>query len=186
MLEAGHKYLPPFGDGLEKQRIAQIARARKSSLLFVSSGSEIVRRSSPLWQTVPTMLIELWERLRGYDKWIAADATITRSDVQKIPVTDRYSGQVIDYNYASGDVLTWTDPSGEQQYAGFDVPDDSPLYQLIGGETVSIRYNPANPDQFYYRDLLKTHVHTAVKTTAIILIVALVLLGYILLRASSH
>lgn len=130
------------------------------------------------------MLIEFWERLRGYDKWIATDATITRADVQKIPVTNRY-GQIIDYNYESGDVLTWTDRSGEQQYAGFDVPDDSPLYQLIGGETVSIRYNPANPDQFYYRELHRTQVHTAVKATALLLLFAVVLVGVGWLSASS-
>jgi Protein of unknown function (DUF3592) len=129
------------------------------------------------------MLMELWERLRGYNKWIATDATVTSSDVERTAHMDR--GNVY-YTYDSGDQITWTDASGQKRSADFKVPDDSPLYQLIGGETVSIRYNPANPDQFYYRDLLKTRIHTAVRTTAFILFFALLLLARILLRASSH
>jgi len=50
------------------------------------------------------MLIELWERLRGYDKWIEANAKISSSDMEKIPYMNR-SGTVVSYNYASGDAL---------------------------------------------------------------------------------
>jgi hypothetical protein len=83
-------------------------------------------------------LIEIWERLRGYDKWIEAQASIESSTVEETPVTDR-SGQSIGFTYASGDMLAWTDQQGEKQYADFTVPDDSPLYQLVGGESVTIR-----------------------------------------------
>jgi hypothetical protein len=116
------------------------------------------------------MLIELWERLRGYDKWVAAEAKIESSQLNKIPVADR-SGNVVDYNYSAGDVITWTDPTGEKHYADFDVDDKSPLYQYIGGESVPIRYDPADPDRFYYRDLLKSRVRKAFRTTIGLLVI---------------
>jgi|HubBroStandDraft_5_1064220.scaffolds.fasta_scaffold51665_2 hypothetical protein len=127
------------------------------------------------------MLIEIWERLRGYDKWIEVAAKIESSEVEKTPITDR-SGRVIDYSYESGDMLTWTDRQGEKQYADFTVPDDSPLYQLVGGEAVTIRYNPARPDQYYFRELLRTRVHTAVKATITTIIVLAAVVGFFLLR----
>ena len=66
------------------------------------------------------------------------------------------------------------------------MPEDSRLFQLIGGETVRIRYNPGDPEQFYCRDLLKTRVHTAVKTACLILFFAVLLIGSAWLKASSH
>jgi hypothetical protein len=119
------------------------------------------------------MLMELWERLRGYDKWVEAEATISSSKVQEVQHTDPHG--FVHYTYPAGDVLMWTDQSGEKQYATFDVPDDSPLYQLVGGEGVRIRYNPADPTQFYYRDLLKTRLHTFARRggAALLLLVAL-------------
>ena len=66
------------------------------------------------------MLIEIWERLRGYDKWVQTEAKIESSDVTMIPLADR-SGKVVGYNYKAGDVVTWVDGSGERQYATFDV-----------------------------------------------------------------
>jgi hypothetical protein len=107
---------------------------------------------------VAIMLIELWERLRGYDKWTETQAKIESSNVEKTPVTDR-SGRVAGYSYSSGDMLTWIDASGEKQYANFTVHDDSPLYQLIGGESVAIRYNPVDPAQYYFRELLRTRIN---------------------------
>jgi hypothetical protein len=131
------------------------------------------------------MLIELWERLRGYDKWIEAQARIESSDVEKRPLTDRY-GKVVDYAYSSGDRVTWTDPQGEKQYADFTVPDDSPLYQLVGGESVTIRYDPAKPDRYYFRELLRTRVHTAVKSTLAALLLLVVFGSLIFLRIIFH
>lgn len=130
------------------------------------------------------MLIEIWERLRGYDKWIETQASIESSNLEKTPIADRY-GNVVDYSYASGDMLTWTDHQGEKQYGDFTVPDDSPLYQLVGGETVTIRYDPASPDRFYFRDLLRTKVHTAVKTTLVVLLFLIVFGGFALLNIAS-
>lgn len=121
------------------------------------------------------MLVELWERLRGYHKWIDAEATIESSEMHKTPVQTR-DGVI--YSYDASDLLVWTAKNGEKYGAAFSVPDDSPLYQLIDGEKVWIRYNPNQPDDFYYRDLLKTRIHTYVKH----FIVATLFLAYFVLR----
>lgn len=110
------------------------------------------------------MLIEIWERLRGYDKWVQTEATIKSSNLEKVKTYD-INGNQVGSTTESDDVLVWTDKMGQPQSAEFKVPDDSPLYQFIGGETVTIRYNPAKPEEFYYRELLRTNVHTAFKLT---------------------
>ncbi|MGP8224612.1 MAG: DUF3592 domain-containing protein [Terracidiphilus sp.] len=128
------------------------------------------------------MLIEIWERLRGYDKWIQTEAKIESSQDEETSHSTRY-GTV---SYASADILTWTDRQGKKQYADFTVPEDSPLYQLVGDETVTIRYDPARPDRFYFRELFSTRVHTVVKTTIAILLFLVVFGGLIFLRITSH
>jgi hypothetical protein len=131
------------------------------------------------------MLIELWERLRGCNKWIPAQAIIESSDVNKTPIANRW-GQAIDYKYTSGDVIVWTDPTGEKHYAGFDVDDQSPLYQYVGGESVPIRYDPADPDRFYFRDLLRSRVHSAFRIGLAVLIAVAVLVGVLLAVTAAY
>jgi Protein of unknown function (DUF3592) len=122
------------------------------------------------------MLAEIWERLRGYDEWVPTQATVESNAVNRTSHTDRYGR--VSYTYDSDEVLAWFDASGERHEASFKAPDDSSLYQMIGGEKIAIRYNPANPDEFYLRELLKTRVHTAIsRVTVILLFVALVVLG---------
>jgi hypothetical protein len=133
-----------------------------------------LRISAPLWQTGCAMLIELWERLRGYDKWIETEAKIESSKVEETPVTDRY-GHVSGYTYDSCDMLVWADQQGESQRDFFTVPDDSPLYQFVDGETITIRYNPTSPDQYYLRELLRTRIRTGVKSV----VVALLVIGFL-------
>ena len=105
------------------------------------------------------MLIELWEKLRGYDKWIDVTATIESSKVRKTQHNGRDGS--VSYTYDSGDLLSWKDAQGAKHYAPFNVDDESPLYQLVGGEFVAIRYNPAYPDRFYFPDLLRSRVRYA-------------------------
>jgi hypothetical protein len=129
------------------------------------------------------MLIELWEKLRGYDKWVEADAKIDSSDVERTSHVDR--GGNVSYTYASGDQIVWTDSRGEKQYADFTVDDESPLYQLVGGEKVKIRYNPQRPEQFYFRDLLKSRIRRFFQLTLYTLLFFAVLLLLLWLRWSA-
>ncbi len=132
------------------------------------------------------MLIEIWERLRGYDKWVEAVAKVESSQVGETAHTQR-SGNV-SYTYDSDDVLVWTDHQGAAQRAYFRIPDDSPLYQLVDGAAITIRYNPANPEQYYLRDLLQTRVHTTVKSVPITLlfIAVVVVAGWLRARYLMH
>jgi hypothetical protein len=117
------------------------------------------------------MLIEIWEHLRGYDKWIQTEAKIESSNLEKVEASD-INGNPTTIS-ESDDKLVWTDKMGQRQSAEFCVPDDSPLYQFIGGETVTIRYNPADPGDFYYRDLMRSQVHRAFKMTLIGILVTI-------------
>jgi hypothetical protein len=122
------------------------------------------------------MLIEIWEWLRGYDKWIQVEAKVESSNVEETKQT--VHGQPAPSTWASRDELVWSDRQGHRRSVEFKVPDDSPLYQLIGGETVTIRYNPAKPEKFYYRELLRTRVHTAIK----MIFLGLLFLGALFVR----
>jgi hypothetical protein len=130
------------------------------------------------------MLIEIWERLRGYDKWAEADAKIESSDVEQTPYTNRDGS--VSYTWASGDQIAWIDSRGEKQCADFTVDDESPLYQLVGGETVKIRYNPAKPEQYYFRDLLRSRVRRFFQLTFYTILFLAVLAILIWLKISTR
>lgn len=100
------------------------------------------------------MLIELWEKLRGYDKWVEAEATVESSRGEHIQVrTGGYE--------QSDNVLLWTDLKGERHRAYLEVSAGSPLYNLLQDSKISIRYDPADPDEYYLRELLKLRMTKA-------------------------
>jgi hypothetical protein len=111
------------------------------------------------------MLIELWERLRGYDKWPSAEAKIANAKMKRTAHSGRDGS--VSYSYASANRLEWIDFHGQKQSAEFRVHDDSPLYQFIGGETIEIRSDPERPNRYYFRDLLRTRINRACKLTPV-------------------
>jgi len=117
------------------------------------------------------MLIEMWERLRGYDKWIEAEAEIESSQISTY--YDR-QGE----HEQSSDILKWTDVQGEAHRSAFTVPEDSPLYQNVAGQTIAIRYSPADPGRYYLRELLQVRIRTVVRfAVPVLLLIALVVLS---------
>jgi len=120
------------------------------------------------------MLIEIWERLRGYDKWIETDATVESSEAANYQLHGRDLS-------SSEDVIVWTDAGGEKHRAPFRVQADSPLFQLVQGSTISIRYNPADPEEYYFRELLQTRVRKVLSTVAVaaLMIAALIFFGWL-------
>jgi len=139
-------------------------------------------RGGTLWQTGAKMLIEVWEKFRGYDKWVNATAMIERSDVEKTPYNNRDGS--VSYFYGAGDTIAWV-ADGTKHYADFNVEEGSPLFQLVGGESVAIRYNPKNPDEFYYRDLLKSRVNRFCRGVFIALVFIAILI-IVLLRGPGR
>jgi len=139
-------------------------------------------RGGTLWQTGAKMLIEVWEKFRGYDKWVNATAMIERSDLEKTPYNNRDGS--VSYFYGAGDTIAWV-ADGTKHYADFNVEEGSPLFQLVGGESVAIRYNPKNPDEFYYRDLLKSRVNRFCRGVFIALVFIAILI-IVLLRGPGR
>jgi len=117
------------------------------------------------------MLIEIWERLRGYDKWTLVEATVESSELRSYPT----EGATVE---SSDDVIVWTDGRGEKHRASFTARSDSPLYQLIKNSTVSLRYNPADPEKYYLRQLTQTRARRGALVLKVVfaIIAALLLL----------
>lgn len=104
------------------------------------------------------MFIEIWEKLRGYDKWTPVNAKILSSkldDVQVVAVPDGYGRVQTGDEWRSTCGIAWTDSNGKEHKAEFKVSENSPLFQMYDGQTLPIRYNPANPDRFYERGVAR-------------------------------
>lgn len=126
------------------------------------------------------MFIELWERLRGYDKWVSAEATV-EYEKEEHTYHDT-SGKELHYSYTTGERLAWTDARGEKCTAPLKPPGKDPEYQFAEGETAAIRYNPAKPDQYYFRKLATMRVQYFVVTAFSIIAVAAFCIGDIWVR----
>ena len=116
------------------------------------------------------MLIELWEKMRGYDKWVETEAFVEES---LVTTHENDAGQ---YS-VSDEVLVWADTQSARHRAAFAVGEDSALYQLVEGSTLRIRYNPADPEEFYIRELVQTRV----RAWANGIVVATVMIGIVIL-----
>jgi len=112
------------------------------------------------------MLIELWERLRGYDKWIQTEARLTSSKVEKSSRVVKGSRQ--DF-WFSTNTIVWTARQGEIQSADFYLADISLLKHFAVGETVTIRYDPMKPSKLYLRKLVLLNLCSGIKWTALVL-----------------
>lgn len=130
------------------------------------------------------MLIEIWERLRGYDKWIQTEATIKSSDLEEVEVGGANSRYYIDQpidEWGSFCEIVWTDASGKLHTAEYEVSENSPLFQLYDGQTIIIRYNPTYPDLYYIRGVLRSKIISAFKYRVVpaIFIVLIVLVLFL-------
>ena len=134
------------------------------------------------------MLIEIWERLRGYDKWIQTEATIRSSDLKDLGFgsfrKDSARRLGLYDQWQSKSDFCWIDRSGNSHKGSFTVSERSPLFQVIEGETIPIRFNPANPDKYYIRELFWHKSSFLVVTIAAFLFTSAIFLG--LLAAASN
>jgi hypothetical protein len=114
------------------------------------------------------MLIEIWERWRGYDKWVETEAKIESSEIHETDIKNQY-GQTMVKDYDAGDLITWLDARGEKHQSKFTVDEVSPLYQLVDGQTFTIRYDPEHPERFYHPDVLRSQAKALAWATLILL-----------------
>jgi hypothetical protein len=107
------------------------------------------------------MLIEVWERLRGYDKWTPAVATVQSSTLAGVGFGNagkKGGGKELVFGWQSVCRIVWQDHHCIQRSAAFEASEGSPLYQLREGDTVDIRFNPDRPAEFYLPGLLKSNL----------------------------
>lgn len=95
--------------------------------------------------------------------------------------------------WKSNCTISWNDQNGSEHTAMFEAFEESPLYQLVDGDEVGIRFNPLEPAEFYLPGLLDSKLAQAWKTgvfTVLIILVCIALLaawfGPNLLNAFSH
>lgn len=120
------------------------------------------------------MWVDLWEKLRGYNQWTEVEALVQAPAAAGTP----RSQDDDDDGGWNGELLVWTDQHGNRRSAAFIVPDDCTLYQKVAGDTLTIRYNPRNPDRFYLRQLHLVRVRTTLKRLLIAAsIIGLIVIG---------
>jgi Protein of unknown function (DUF3592) len=130
------------------------------------------------------MLIELWERLRGYGKWVETEATI-ESAQQRIAMEYRDPSDPPGksrYTWKMEDVLTWSDAAGQRHQAHFTAHEESPLFKLTAGAKLIIRCDPANPARFYSREIHKAELRHFIQVTLSVIGVVVLCVGYIFVR----
>jgi hypothetical protein len=110
-----------------------------------------------MWHSGAIMLIEIWERLRGYDKWIQSEATIQLSELKDLGFgsfrKDSACRLGLYDQWQSKSDFCWIDKSGISHTGSFTVSERSPLFQVFEGQSIPIRFDPANPDKYYIREL---------------------------------
>lgn len=78
------------------------------------------------------MLIDLWEKFRGYDKWVDATATIKSSKLNQQVVGHDRAGRAF-YGWFGDEWLTWNDSSGAEQSEPMTVSEDSRYFSALKG-----------------------------------------------------
>jgi hypothetical protein len=127
------------------------------------------------------MLIELWEHFRGYDKWTPAVAIVqstTLSRVGEISQNDK-SKPPLALGWESVCTIRWEDQNQIEHTAVFQAFEESPLYQLIEGDTVNIRFNPAKPSEYYLPGLIESGLTRTWKLTVYGLMLIVLAIGLI-------
>ncbi len=83
------------------------------------------------------MLIKIWERIRGIDKWPETTATVTSVNYYSASK----AGDLADVGFR------YRDAKGEDHYGSYTVDSMTSLYNINADDTFSVWYNPKKPDQ---------------------------------------
>lgn len=133
-----------------------------------------------MWQTGHMNLIDLWERFQGYHKWMPAVALVQSTELSRVgEMGGGKSNPPLAVGWESICKIRWQDQNQIERSAVFKAFEDSPLYQLIEGDTVNIRFNPANPSEYYLPGLIKSGLSRAWQLTLYTMM--LILLGILVI-----
>jgi hypothetical protein len=118
----------------------------------------------------PIMIVEFWERLRGYDKWIETEATVESAKLidglrRTRPAWWRLLLNpdilISFFSWHAQCAMAWTDVSGGRHTTDYEVSEQDPLFQKFEGQKVLIRYNPTRPDDYYVQEGATTRARFA-------------------------
>jgi hypothetical protein len=127
------------------------------------------------------MLIELWENLRGYDKWSPAVAVVQSTTLSRVgEIGSDKSKPPLALGWESFCTIKWQDQNQIEHTAVFQAFEESPLYQLIEGDTVNIRFNPAKPSEYYLPGLTFSGLTRTLKLTVYWLMLIVLGIGFII------
>jgi hypothetical protein len=126
------------------------------------------------------MLVELWERLRGCDKWTPAVATVQSTELTRLgPVGNDKSNPPVALAWESICKIKWTDQNQVDRTGMFHAYEESPLYQLVEGNTICIRFDPANPSEFYLPGMIESGLVRTWKLTIYAVMMIALAIGFI-------
>ena len=128
------------------------------------------------------MLIEVWEKFRGFDEWTETEATVISSVPKPSGVLDggKASKNPSATQWNAAVRIVWKDASGEAYSEQFEVGEDSPLYQLCEGNPLLIRVDPKRPAEVYVRGLIESNVMIVWKGALTIALGFLLIIGFFL------
>jgi hypothetical protein len=126
------------------------------------------------------MLIELWERLHGYDRWTPAVATVQSTKLSPVgELGSDKSNRPPGLGLKSVCKIRWKDQNQNEHTAAFQAFEESPLYQLPEGDTVNIRFNPAKPSEYYLPSLTQSRLTRTWKLAVYTLILIVLGIGFL-------
>ncbi len=126
------------------------------------------------------MLIEIWEHLRGYDNWTKAVATVQSAKLSRVgQLGNDESKPPVALGWESVCKIRWEDQNRVERTAIFQAYEESPLYQLVEGNTVDIRFNPANPSEYYLRGLMESGVIRTCRLAIYAVMIIVLAIGFI-------
>lgn len=139
-----------------------------------------------VWQTGHMNPIDLWERLRGYDKWTPAVATVQSMELSRVgEIGGDKSKPPVAVGWESVCRISWQDQNQTEHTAVFEAYEESPLYQLMEGDTVDIRFNPAKPSEYYLPGLIQSGLSKTWQLTLFTLMLIVLGIGF-LVFAFAH
>ena len=130
------------------------------------------------------MLIDLWEKFRGYDKWVETHASVSAATVQQSAVivgSAKKTNQSQNALFINSAVrIQWNGPDGKTYSEKFEAAEESPLYQLCEGDTLTVRMNPRRPDEIYIPGLLESELMAGWKFILVVVVLVLAVSAYFL------
>jgi hypothetical protein len=130
------------------------------------------------------MLIEAWERLHGYHRWTPTTAIVQSAELCRVgELGHGESKPSTALGWESACTMKWKDQNQVEHTAVFHAYEESPLYQLVEGNTVELRFNPSNPSEYYLRGLIESHVIRTWRLTiyaVMVIVLGIVFIAFLL------